>query len=316
MTEDAVTQFAKALADAGLRLSGPPIMDGKLRRVPVEGDAKGKTSGSYKGHLDAAPCGYIKNWKTAFERRWRAAPDHAVSSAERQAALEHARERAQADELEREALRVKAATYAAELMDAARPVTSHPYLTAKRVRAYGLGLSGQGNLLMPLKTVDGTLCNVQKITETGIKTFLRGGQVFGAFHTLGALLSGAVTIICEGYATAATIHEATGQPVVVVCSHGNLLVVARALRLAYPERHFIVAGDNDHQLPLRKDAGGNPLPNIGKVKAEEAAEAIGADLALPSFDAGDTGTDWNDYASMPGRSLQDVRDSILFGLAA
>ena len=69
---EAQAQFADALHRAGLRPKGAPIMDGKKHRVPVEGDRKGRRSGTYIGHLDAYPAGYIHNFKTGEEIRWRA----------------------------------------------------------------------------------------------------------------------------------------------------------------------------------------------------------------------------------------------------
>src|SRR3954469_22969162 len=65
-------EFADALQRAGLRPKGAPIMDGKKHRVPVEGDRRGRLSGTYIGHLDDHPAGYIHNFKTGEEIRWRA----------------------------------------------------------------------------------------------------------------------------------------------------------------------------------------------------------------------------------------------------
>ncbi|MBN8907192.1 MAG: AAA family ATPase, partial [Rhodospirillales bacterium] len=64
---EVAADFAAALQGAGLRVSGPVAMDGVLRRAPVEGDRKGQKSGSYVGHLDGWPAGYIRNHKTGEE---------------------------------------------------------------------------------------------------------------------------------------------------------------------------------------------------------------------------------------------------------
>src|SRR3954452_19251709 len=69
---EAQAEFADALHRAGLRPKGVPIMDGRKHRVPVEGDRGGRLSGTYIGHLDAYPAGYIHNFKTGEEIRWRA----------------------------------------------------------------------------------------------------------------------------------------------------------------------------------------------------------------------------------------------------
>jgi len=41
--------------------------------------------------------------------------------------------------------------------------------------------------------------------------------------------------------------------------------------------------------------------NVGRVKAEEAAVAIGGQAVFPDFAPGWNGTDWNDLAQMGGR---------------
>lgn len=73
---DAAADFAVALHQAGLRVAGPVDMDGQMHRAPVEGDRKGQKSGTYIGHLDGWPAGYIRNHKTGTEIRWKA--DRAV----------------------------------------------------------------------------------------------------------------------------------------------------------------------------------------------------------------------------------------------
>ena len=61
---DVRAEFAEALHRAGLRPKGIPIMDGRKHRVVVEGDRSGRKSGTYIGHLDERPAGYIHNFKT------------------------------------------------------------------------------------------------------------------------------------------------------------------------------------------------------------------------------------------------------------
>jgi len=51
---------------------GAPSMDGKKHRVPVEGDRRGRLSGTYVGHLDGYPASYIPNFKTGEEIRRKA----------------------------------------------------------------------------------------------------------------------------------------------------------------------------------------------------------------------------------------------------
>jgi phage/plasmid primase-like uncharacterized protein len=63
---------------------------------------------------------------------------------------------------------------------------------------------------------------------------------------------------------------------------------------------LIFAADNDHHLPLKKSPTGRQLPNVGLEKAEEAARAVNGTVAIPAFERGNPGTDWNDYAAQHG----------------
>lgn len=64
--------FAEAMRAEGLKLKGLPEMDGKLHRVPTEGDRGSQTSASYVGFLDGkVPAGYIQNFKTGVKINWK-----------------------------------------------------------------------------------------------------------------------------------------------------------------------------------------------------------------------------------------------------
>ncbi len=51
--------------------------------------------------------------------------------------------------------------------------------------------------------------------------------------------------IAEGYATAATVHEITGNCVVVAFNAGNLADVAIAVRQRFRMAQIYIAADND-----------------------------------------------------------------------
>ena len=81
---------------------------------------------------------------------------------------------------------------------------------------------------------------------------VRGARTEGGHALIGGQPKrGAPLLVAEGYATGATLHEATGLPVAVAFNAGNLEAVAKAYRAADPSRPIIIAGDNDHQLPMR-----------------------------------------------------------------
>jgi phage/plasmid primase-like uncharacterized protein len=301
---DAQAEFADVLHRAGLRPKGAPIMDGRKHRVAVEGDRRGRRSGTYIGHLDGYPAGYVHNFKTGEEIRWKASrATRELTQAER----ERLRARNDAERTERESERqhreAVAAHRALAIWNRARMVRAHPYLTRKGVVSHGLRQDRRGNLLVPMRDVEGRLWSVQTINETGQKLYMKGGRKQGTHAMLGELRPGAPLVIAEGYATAATIREITGLATVAAFDSANLIEVAQAYRARDPERPIIMAGDNDHHLPNRPI----PLPNVGMEKATAAAEAVNGIVLLPGFASDETGTDWNDFTAQHGRAAMRQR---------
>lgn len=177
-----------------------------------------------------------------------------------------------------------------------------PYLVRKGVQPYGVRFMAGGWLLVPLRDATGKLWNVQRIApakpEGGApeKLFLKGGRKSGLWHMVGGGADAeppAVVLIAEGYATAATLHEATGYPVAVAFDAGNLVHVARALRQQYPAALVVVCGDDDRDTQAR--TGNNP----GRDKAAAAARAVHG-LALFPKELPDGGSDFNDLAQHVG----------------
>ena len=122
------------------------------------------------------------------------------------------------------------------------------------------------------------------------KNFLSGGKTTGAFFTLSENPEGPI-VICEGYATGASIHQATGYAVICAMSCGNLAVVAKALRRKWPHREMVVAADNDQW------GSDNP----GLRGATEAANAVHARVAMPRFgNRANKPTDFNDLHRLEG----------------
>lgn len=157
---------------------------------------------------------------------------------------------------------------------------AHPYLQTKRIRPHGLRLSGL-KLVVPMRDAEGVLHSLQFIHPNGKKRFLRGGRVMGCFARIGT--PGDHFLVCEGFATGASLHEATGLPVAVAFGCGNLQTVAQAMRGKYPDARLTICADND-----AKPDGSNP----GVDAAREAASAPGVKgyIAIPPV-AGD----FNDY---------------------
>lgn len=289
-------EFAATLRECGLQLDGPVQMDGELHRVPVEGDKGKERSGAYIGHLDGKPAGYIQNFKTGQRLNWKASGQAAALGAQDRARLaaeaaqkRHARAQERERQYERTAQEVEA------IWTAATPCTAHPYLAEKGVASHGLRQSDDGRLLVPVQDADGKLWSLQHIGPDGFKQFQEGGRVEGGHFAIGPVEQPGPILIAEGYATAATLHELSDMPAIVAFNAYNLMPVARTYRALYPERVIYIAGDNDH----RREAEGKP--NVGRLRAEEAAAAIGTFTLLPMFAEHEVRSDWNDFAQLHGR---------------
>src|SRR5204862_5937669 len=119
---------------------------------------------------------------------------------------------------------------------------------------------------------------------------LTGGRIVGCFFTV-ANQPDCPLVVCEGYATGASIYEATGFEVVCAMHAGSLTSAAQGLREKFPTRAIIVAADNDQFTE------GNP----GLTKATDAARSVGANLAVPQFpDVSKKLTDFNDLHQLAG----------------
>lgn len=314
-------QFGQALKDAGLQLDGDPVMDGKIHRVKADGDKGRERSGAYCGYLDGRPGGWFQNYKTGEKQNWKADVSVKLSDEERASMLALAAQEKAGRELERAFIQDEAAIAARELVATLTPAQSdNAYLVRKGITSEGLLQAteatvakanehyGEGNhsfeagdLVVPMRNMK-EIRSVQIIKPNGWKGFMPNGQVSGTYNLLGRVESkigsgeDKPVWIAEGLATAKSIHEATGEPVVVAFNASNLRAVAEVVRDEFPLKEIRVAGDDDRHLPLKE----KPQPNIGVIKAQEAADAVNGLAVLPTFGAELDGVDWNDIAQKEG----------------
>lgn len=210
----------------------------------------------------------------------------------RERAANQQREKARTD-----AAHDQAACEAAALWDEASDTGESPYLARKGVQPHGVRFTPNGWVLVPLRDAAGMLWNLQRIapvkpTDGGPdKLFLKGGRKSGLWHMVGELgtdpAGPAVVLVAEGYATAASLHQATGRPVGVAFDAGNLSHVVKALRKLYPFAVIVVCGDDDVRTFAR--TGNNP----GRDKATAAARSVRG-LAVFPEPLPENGSDFND----------------------
>ncbi|RPV83063.1 zincin-like metallopeptidase domain-containing protein [Pseudomonas aeruginosa] len=143
-----------------------------------------------------------------------------------------------------------------------------------------------GDLLLTAQDADGQLKAVQSVRANGTKMFAKGTEKHQNFHVVGgagleALETAPAIVIGEGYATADTLSQSLGYATVAAFDSGNLPHVAKQLREKFPDKPFVIAGDNDlHQELLD---GKNP----GRTKAQEAAKAVDGKAIFPIFAPGE-----------------------------
>jgi putative DNA primase/helicase len=265
------TAFQVAMASAGLVSYDPILADGCLHRCHIKGDKPGSKNGWYVFYADDVPSGAFGSWKAGIKGTWCAKSQYDLTPSER---AEHRRRMGaarKAREDEDRAIKQAAREKAATIWQASFPVPdNHPYLIKKGIKCYGLRLS-KAALVIPMRDSARALHSLQFIDAEGNKRFLSGGRKCGCYFSVGQLTR--TLCIAEGYATAASIYEATGHAVAVAFDAGNLLPVAQVLRQKFPDAEIILCADNDTQTP------GNP----GLTRAREAAAAVGAFVTFPEY---------------------------------
>lgn len=288
---DLEARFRRAMTKAGVPTEDRIVADGELHRVHVEGDRHYRRNGWYVLHPDEPPAGAFGCWKRGVSERWCAEAHDDLSSEARKRWQQKIQERRRERARERRERRERARRKASRMLEEAEPAEpEHPYLRRKGIQPRGPVRQLRDTLLIPLYGGDGELRGLQRIRPDGTKRFLAGTEVSGSYLPLGGAPDGTLAV-AEGYSTAVTVHEATGEPVAVAFNAGNLAPVAEALREKLgPDVDLVLAADND------TDTKGNP----GLTAALEAAEAVGGQVAIPEFQDGEEGSDFNDLVALRG----------------
>jgi putative DNA primase/helicase len=333
-----ISNFIDAMAEQDIVTKDEIVADGKLHRIHVEGDKRGSQNGWYILHFDEKPAGMFGCNKRHGNHKfqWQSNQQTKAWTPEERAAWKArvAKERAEKDEAEKQR-HAEAAERANAIWDSSIEAGSnHPYLKAKGVKAHGLRLgkwemidqqTGEVRLisdmalLVPLCDRTRKIHSLQAIFPNDKnalhrnKTYLTDGAKRGLFHSIGKpqMHDGKpVFVLCEGYATGASIHECTGHLVLVCFDAGNLVPVAQSIHERFKaqgkEAVIVIAADNDQWTTL-------PMPNPGVHYATEAAKVAGGLLVVPPFkyeDGKQVGdgkwsgpTDFNDLCQIDGADV-------------
>lgn len=287
MIVDSSNQFREAIHQRLGFDPGPVVLDGKVHRFSTKANGQDE-AGWYIGFGDGVPAGTFGDWRSGIADNWCSKDTLTLTPAEREEHRRKMGDAARIREHERRAVQAAAAEKAERIWREAVAPDTHPYLQKKSVGAYGIRQSRE-RLVIPVR-IGGVLASLQFIDADGSKKFLTGGAVAGGYHSIGK--PDRLVIVCEGYATGATLHAITGEAVAIAFNAGNLEAVALALREKLPDARLIIAADDDHETD------GNP----GVAKAKVAANAVSGVVAIPLFNraGGESGTDWNDFCRVAG----------------
>jgi len=271
------SQFIDAIINAGLHAPRDIVMDGKIHRFASDDD-RHKKPGWYIAYETPIPVLVFGCWKAGFTSQKRAETGVKYTPAQEMKLLSQIAEAKKLRDAELE----RKHEVAVETIESTWPTFTpaspdHPYLKRKGIGAHGARVTGDGRLVVPLFSEDGELSSLQYIDHDGNKLYHTGGITGARFFMIGELKQ--TLYIAEGFATAATIYEATNEAVVVAFSANNLPSVAGIMRTKYgATQDIVVVADHD-------------VSGVGLNKATEASAKHGVRVVMPPM-LGDA----NDYA--------------------
>jgi phage/plasmid primase-like uncharacterized protein len=283
-------QFKQAMNDAGITPPSVIKANGKLQRFYVKADKSGSKNGWYIFHQCSMAFGWFGCWKRDVKEFWIEVPEDCLSPFQKAEFLAEKEELETQIEAAAEKNREDCRKWSNDTWHKAPAASEdHPYLRNKGVKPYGIK-TNKGSLIIPLMDISRAVHGMQFINPDGTKAFKTGTKKAGHFFEIGPCI-GDTLVICEGYATGASIHEATGYYVAIAFDAGNLLSVAKVLRGLHPGKTIIIAADNDSWTN----------ENPGVTKAREAAKDIDGHVAIPKFKAVEgKPTDFNDLHQLEG----------------
>ncbi len=222
------------------------VADGRPHRYRIDGDKHGSSHGCYALRLDPIPCGYAGSFRTGKAHAWRDPEARPINRVESSILHRHMREmRQQRYQVQLEAWS-EVRSSAEKLWRTARPADTHPFLLKEHVKPFGIRKL-RDMLLIPARDMDGQIHSLQFILKDGSNRFLSGGRLDRCYYSIGR--PGDVLYVCECYATAARIHDATGHAVAVAFTLENLVPVWRRMFIKFPRTKIIIATTDDSVMP-------------------------------------------------------------------
>ena len=316
MLDDVLNQFA----DYGLE-PAQPLVFGKLTRCKTTQDKGKEKNGWYVIHEHRTE----KNETLIFGSfgDWRSGETQKIKvKAGRMSPEEREVMRARQEDAKRKAAEIaanasrRAANRASALFQRMPEKGKSAYLDRKQIVGFKVRYAPRtGAFLVPMCNVRDQIVGLQVIfpakqEDTGRDKayWPYGMSKEGAFHLIGPHPEpGEPVLVCEGYATGASLHMATSLAVAVAFDAGNLLSVSKAMRERFPGCPLIICRDDDWKTKRPNGDAWNP----GEEKANNAALIVGGQVVAPVF-SGERETKWTDFNDLHiAEGLEAVRRQVL-----
>lgn len=276
-----ITAFIEAINKAGYSTTDEIIADDEVRRLKVNQEKV--SSFSYQLKVDGDLCvGWFRSHKDSETTPYCNKVHLTKKERERAIAIksEHEKQRQQRKEQAEQVCR--------QIWQKASSGPEHPYLAKKCIKPHQARLY-KGALILPAYR-NNKLVSLQFIDACGGKKWKKNAEVAGAYGSVGEIKTDRMWIV-EGFATGASVHEATGDMVILAFTAGNLPAIAETMKTKYPDKQFIIAADNDQSKT-----------------GERFAKKCGLPYILPP-ELGD----WNDYANKYG--LESLKNALQQGMS-
>ncbi|CAI8809211.1 putative DNA primase/helicase [Pseudomonas donghuensis] len=316
MLDKVIDQFA----DYGLEPE-QPLAFGKLTRCKTRQDKGKEKNGWYVLHEHRTEkgttliFGSFGDWRTGETQKVKT--DGVRLTAEEREVM-----RARQEDAKRRAAEVaanaarRAANRASALFKRMPEKGRSTYLDRKQIVGFKVRYAPRtGAFLVPMQNAQDQIVGLQVIypdkqESTGRdKSYWPAGMAKdGAFHLIGGHPEpGEPVLVCEGYATGASLHMATSEAVAVAFDAGNLLAVAKLMRERFPGRPIILCRDDDWKTTR---PNGDPW-NPGEEKANNAALVVGGQVVAPIF-SGEREVKWTDFNDLHcAEGLEAVRRQVM-----
>lgn len=179
---------------------------------------------------------------------------------------------------------------------------NNPYIIKKQIVPNNIKYNiNEKSLLVPLYNKNKKIIGLQRIFENGKKLFTSGtakGFAFGLINfDINEIENLKFCYLCEGYATANSVWQASNKPVVIAFDCYNIQKTIKTLRDINPEMEIIICADNDKYKEK----------NSGIECATAAGDLFNCEVKIPEFqDETTQPTDFNDIHCLFGlNNLQE-----------